>query len=243
MGFREDFVEYVESNLDRAVEQTGVDIDYSIGDGVEFSAEIYDDSTGLTGELSYEAGPDSTWSQGASGELCLKVYDDEDVLYERSVDASLEGSSLDNFVLMRVPVEGQTPKADGKLDESVEQSLNLMQDFVSSPSILRYEQMIENSTPINNNASRKLRDNVRNEVNGDYPSSPVREFGKGLVSPRHPVKDMEEAREELENSEEADKWRELGEKLQDGEISKEAFSKVVETLDRNPEKDVTNFAV
>lgn len=75
-------------------------------DGIKFSAELYDDSTGLTGELSYDVDSESTWSRGAGGELRIKVYDDEDILYDRSVDASLEGSSLDNLVLMRVPFKG-----------------------------------------------------------------------------------------------------------------------------------------
>jgi hypothetical protein len=174
----------------------------------------------------------------------MTVYEDEEVLYDRSVEASLVGSGLDRDILVEVPVKGQTPKAEGKLNEAAAEMLHLAQDFVSSPSILKYRQIQENSLTVRNQASDELRENVRNRINGDsFPDSPVRKFGKGLMGSKYPSRDEAEAKEDLRSSDEAQKWRELGEKLNSGEMDKDTFDEVVDTLERNPEKKVTDFAV
>lgn len=227
-------------------EEEDVEVSYSVDEG-DYELEAQVDKGETTARVTYESL-------------------DKEEAYDGKIEFSLtrKGETIvedsESFYVGVVPAPGGEDvlasagrNVENSLRCALSGTIELGYGLATNKELSTYREIVGNSYTMKvadnsvtaPNKERATRDMIRENMAElgeglNPPPMPVESLGRSKLPPTHPRKSQEELKEKVNESEEAKRWRELGEKLAKGETTTKSVERIIERLE-NSDESITDL--
>lgn len=206
---------------DQIEQETDVKVDYEL-EARESTLEIKlsNNETGLEANLEYNH-ENSGGGKPGSGSLELTFYRGNEVVEQSSMSASV--SRRDNMTL------GHHKDTRRDLEYVLNESIEFAEELISQPSSIDYKEIVDNSLAMRTNEAYDMVDNSLSERNPDSLSA-INDLDRGFRTTSR--RDYDDLKDSVNNSDQAEAWRELGERLvNDDDFNMENYKQIRSELE------------
>ncbi|MFT4868025.1 MAG: hypothetical protein ACI9LV_000638 [Candidatus Nanohaloarchaea archaeon] len=222
--------------VERDFEDENIEIGYNVDSGeYELEARLNGDGE-LTAEVRYHTENDYN-----RGTVSIAVKNEEETLVEDSqsfyIDeiAAPEGRDVMAF---------KNRNHGRSLRDALGDTMELANQFTNSEEFFRYRDIAANSYIMENEngATRDLIEVKESDLTGNLAPlpTPLEKLGRSYTSNIGIRKNDEELRNNINDSQEAEKWKELGEDILEGEKSIESVEEIIGNLE-NSRRGITDI--